>query len=77
MMNDLLQDKPTPKEFKTMREQAGLSGAKTAEILGLSSRQYVSQLETGKYDISPQIWTLFLLITGEHPNYTITPKTHD
>ena len=77
MMNYLLQDKPTPKEFKAMREQAGLSGAKTAEILGLSSRQYVSQLETGKYDISPQIWTLFLLITGEHPNYTITPKTHD
>ena len=77
MMNDLLQEKPTPQEFKTMREQAGLSGAKTAEILGLSSRQYVSQLETGKYDISPQIWTLFLLITGEHPNYTITPKTHD
>ena len=75
-MNDLLQEKPTPQEFKTVREQGGLSGVKTAEILGLSSRQYVSQLETGKYDINPQIWTLFLQITGKHPIYTITPKTH-
>lgn len=76
-MNNLIQTTATPDQFKALRLKAGLTGEQTAKLLGLSEssgRQYINKLENGKTVITPQIWTLFLLATGEHPNFELEQK---
>lgn len=76
-MNNPIQPTPTPEEFKALRLKAGLTGEQTAKLLGLSEssgRQYINKLENGKTVVTPQIWTLFLLATNQHPNFELREK---
>lgn len=47
---------------------------KMAKLLGLSSKTLVSNYENDRKNPSIQNWTLFLLITSQHPHYSIKPK---
>lgn len=71
---------PSGEGIKIMREYAGLSQGRLAFLLGMMSnekpnRQLISRYEKGVQNPSAQTWTLFLLITGQHPNYEIFPKS--
>lgn len=70
---------PVGEGIKLMREYAGLTQGRLAFLLGMMSkdkpnRQLISRYEKDVQSPSAQTWTLFLLITGQHPNYEIFPK---
>lgn len=62
------------KERRKYRINAKLSGEGMANILGLAGKSLVSRYENEKKSPSIQNWTLFLLITNQHPYYQIFPK---
>lgn len=51
----------------------GMTQPKMAKLLGLSSKTLVSNYENNRKNPSIQNWTLFLLITDQHPHYLIKP----
>lgn len=59
-----------------IRKKAGLTGKEMADILSLSSKTIISRYENNKQHPSLQCWTLFLLITGQHPYYKLQPKAY-
>lgn len=70
---------PIGEGIKLMREYAGLTQGHMAFLLGMMSkdkpnRQLISRYEKDVQSPSAQTWTLFLLITGQHPNYEIFPR---
>ena len=52
----------TPRELKQIRLDAGLTQAQLAELFWLSSQNYISKLESGKYNPSNQLLILYKLL---------------
>ncbi len=59
--------------FNAMRKQYG-SQAEIAELLGLTDAAIISKFENGKSDIDKRTYTMFLLITNNHPRYEMRLK---
>lgn len=62
---------PTPEQIVGMRKSLGLTQSQMASILNLTNRQLIGDYEQGRKSPSPQTWTLFLLLTGQHPTLSI------
>lgn len=76
---DAIIEPPTPKQIAELRKHTGLSGNATANLLGLSGRQIISDYEKGekngkKFSPNKQTWTLWLLLTGQHPTLNVVHK---
>jgi len=56
------------------RKKAGLTGQKMADVLSLNSKTIISNYENNKQNPSLQCWTMFLLVTDQHPYYELQPK---
>lgn len=76
---DAIIEPPTPEQIAALRKRTGLSGDATAKLLGLSGRQIISDYEKGvkngkSFSPNKQTYTLWLLLTGQHPTFEIIPK---
>lgn len=71
---ELLIDAPEGSIIKQIRLNAnGMSQSKMAALLGLSSKTLISNYENDRKKPNIQNWTLFLLITNQHPSYSLKP----
>ncbi len=59
--------------FIKIRQNFGKQG-EVAELLGLSSQVLLSRIENGSSGIDNRTYSLFLLLTGNHPNYMLTSQ---
>jgi DNA-binding transcriptional regulator YiaG len=59
----------TPEMIRQARDTSGLTQPEAAELVKLSAFQRWSEHERGVTPIDPARWELFLLLTGQHPNY--------
>jgi len=60
---------PSPEMIRKAREAAGLRQQEAAELVHLSAFQRWSEYERGVQPIDTARWSLFLLLTGQHPKY--------
>jgi DNA-binding XRE family transcriptional regulator len=65
---------PTPAAIAKARAEAGHSQAQAAELVGLSGQARWSEYEAGYTNMDPVRWTLYLLLTGQHPDLRIIRK---
>lgn len=65
---------PTPEQIADLRHHTGLSQNQTANLLGLTAQQAISEYERGKKTPNKQTWTLWLLLTGQHPTLEVLPR---
>ncbi len=79
---------PTGEQLKAARVAAGLNQAQAAELMGyslqtgsrggLQSRTWQAlESPTDERCIQGPMFAMFLLLTGQHPAYTLVPKTQD
>lgn len=76
---DAIIEPPTSEQIAQLRKHTGLSGDATANLLGLSGRQIISDYEKGikngkHFSPTKQTYTLWLLLTGQHPTLEILPR---
>lgn len=71
---DLIPPKPTPAEVLAARTAAGHSQAQATAVAGLAHAVRWSGFERGTGGMDPARWALYLLATGQHPSYTLTPR---
>ena len=62
---------PTPEQIKSLRLHTGMTQSQVATMLGLSNRQLIGDYENGNKSPNPQTWTLWLLLTGQHPTLEV------
>lgn len=64
---------PTPEQI---REIVGRTGSQrfAAELMQLSSKNMIQQWCSGERRPTPQNWGLFLLATGQHPDYALKKR---
>lgn len=68
----LLVTAPDGEDIRQTRLNASrMTQPKMAKLLGLSSKTLVSNYENNRKNPSVQNWTIFLLITDQHPHYSI------
>lgn len=65
---------PTATEIKALRLHTGMTQAQVASMLGLSNRQLIGDYENGNKSPNPQTWTLWLLLTSQHPSLTVIER---
>lgn len=68
--------KPTPEAILMARKTAGLTQEQAAQHLGSHNRVW-RMYESGDRALSAPLWELFLLKTGQHPNFALTEKPND
>ncbi|WP_296210766.1 helix-turn-helix transcriptional regulator [Psychrobacter sp. UBA3480] len=71
---DAIIEPPTPEQIKDLRQHTGMTQPQVANLLGLSNRQLISDYERGNKSPNLQTWTLWLLLTGQHPTLTLSDK---
>lgn len=71
--NSIIQP-PTPEQIKEVRWHVGMKQREMASLLDLSNRQLISDYEKGKKSPNPQTWTLWLLLTGQHPSLKVIKR---
>ncbi len=76
---------PTGDQLKAARVAAGLSQAQAAELMGyplqtgsrggVQSRTWQAlESTTDERNMQGPVFAMFLLLTGQHPGYTLVPK---
>jgi hypothetical protein len=79
---------PTGEQLKAARLAAGLNQAQAAELMGyslqtgsrggLQSRTWQAlESPTDERCMQGPMFAMFLLLTGQHPAYTLVPKAQD
>jgi len=70
-------EKPTPEQVKAAREAAGLTQSACAALFGYALRTWQGKEDTGAGNrgLSVGEYAYLLLLAGQHPQYTLTPKT--
>ena len=61
--------------FKQLRKNAKLLQRDVAQKLALTNHKLISKYEKARQNPSCQCYTLFLLITNQHPDFSILPRT--
>lgn len=74
--NLLIEPPASGKERREYRVKANLTGQQMASIMQLTSKTTISAYENERKHPSMQNWTIFLLVTNQHPYYKISPKTN-
>lgn len=72
--NLLIEAPASGKERREYRIKANLTGQRMADIMQLTSKTTISAYENERKHPSIQNWTIFLLVTNQHPYYKISPK---
>lgn len=67
-------DEPTPEQVRAAREAAGLTQEQAGAITHNARRAW-QDWEAGNRRMPHSAWTLYLLMTNQHPNYQLTPKS--
>lgn len=63
---------PVGHKIKQKRKMAGLTQIEMADLLGLSGKTLISNYENSIKVPNLQNWTMFLLITCQHPSYQLS-----
>lgn len=71
---DAIIEPPTPEQIADLRKHTQLTQSQTANLLGLSSQNLVSKYESGDKTPNKQTYTLWLLLTGQHPTLEVLPR---
>lgn len=71
---DAIIEPPTSEQIADLRHHTGLSQNQMANLLGLTAQQAISEYERGKKTPNKQTWTLWLLLTGQHPTLEVLPR---
>ncbi|MGP5057703.1 helix-turn-helix domain-containing protein [Psychrobacter celer] len=71
---DAVIEPPTPEQIAELRAHLGLTQSQVAAVLDLTNRQLIGDYEKGRKSPNPQTWTLFLLLTGQHPTLKVNPR---
>lgn len=71
---DKVIEPPTPEQIRSLRIHTGMTQAQVAKLLGLSNRQLIGDYENGVKSPTAQTWTLWLLLTGQHPTLTLNDR---
>jgi DNA-binding transcriptional regulator YiaG len=66
-------NKPTTHEILSARLAAGQNQTDAAAEIGMSLRAW-QQWESGDRGMSPQLWSMYLLRTHQHPTEKISKK---
>lgn len=69
-----IEPSPEPHQVTALRQKTGMTQTEAAELLGLTGRQLIGDYERGVKSPSPQTWTLWLLLTGNHPKLKVVSK---
>lgn len=67
--HDLSLSTPTPETIREHRDRAELSQAEAARLVLLGDKARWSEYERGVGRIDAARWELFLLLTGQHPQW--------
>lgn len=59
---------PTPQQIKEARANAGLTQSAAATVARVTLRTW-QKYEGGEVSISPAVWELFLIKSGQHDTY--------
>ena len=62
-------------QFITRRKKSGFSQKSLSAQLGFFDAAVIGHFETGAFGLDSRCHTLFLLITNEHPRFTLERKT--
>ncbi len=60
---------PTSEELRIIRRTAGISQSKAASLVYLGDARRWSEYETGKRNIEPARFELFMIKIGRHPAF--------
>ena len=71
---DLLVAPPTPSDIAKARAAAGLTQTQAGLLVGYTLRGW-QDAESGRRNISPAAWALFLLATGQHAYANLDAKS--
>lgn len=70
IIDDFEYIEPIPPEILSAREAAGLTQAEAAALLQAPQPRW-AEYENGKRSPDPFRWALFLLLTGQHPQWRL------
>lgn len=71
---NLIIEAPTPEFIKDLRLDLGLTQAQCAKLAGLTDDALWRKYENDKAKPNKQTWTLFLIASGQHPNFKLESK---
>ena len=71
---DAIIEPPMPEQIAELRKHTKLNQSQTANLLGLSSQNLISRYENGDRSPNKQTYTLWLLLTGQHPTLEVLPR---
>lgn len=72
--DNLLIEVPSPEAIKDLRLDLGLTAAQAAKLTGLSDGALWTKYENGNRQPNKQTWTLFLIASGQHPNFKLDQR---
>lgn len=73
-LNKLVVEYEGAEKLKQLRKNAKLLQKEVASKLKLTDRRLIGRYENNKQNPSDQCYTLFLLITNQHPYFSILPR---
>lgn len=65
---------PTPDEIIRARQSSRLTQAAAAHLIQLGAQTRWAEYENGKRTPDPVRWAMFLLLTGQHPQWMLARK---
>lgn len=71
---NLIIEAPAPEFIKDLRLDLGLTQAQAAKLAGLTDDALWRKYENDKAKPNKQTWTLFLIASGQHPNFKLESK---
>ncbi len=71
---NFLIEAPEADHIKDLRMDLGLSAAQAAKLAGLSDGSLWRKYEAGERQPNKQTWTVFLMASGQHPNFKLNTK---
>ena len=71
---NFLIEAPEASSIKDLRLDLGLTAAQAAKLAGLSDGSLWLKNEAGERQPNKQTWTVFLMASGQHPNFKLNTK---
>ena len=71
---NFLIEAPEADHIKDVRMALGLSTAQCAKLAGHSDGALWRKYEAGERQPNKQTWTVFLMASGQHPNFKLNTK---
>ena len=71
---NIVQAPPHHEKIKALRKHTGMSMRGSASLIGISGRKMIRGYERGERAPNDQTWTLWLLLTGQHPEVEVIKR---